>query len=98
MKDKEIIDQLYAALHGLHIACETGPPDIYEWYSSGMFAPAAREKALKAIHAARTHAVTITPPAEAIATLKAEAIAEARQEAWAAGYHYADKFDTPKKP
>jgi flagellar biosynthesis/type III secretory pathway protein FliH len=150
--DRQIIDQLHRALDSLHLACETSPPDIYEWYSAGIFGPEAREKALEALKAARDridaeqqgnranetiewyskgmlhglarkspiaearregyesgfedgggsspHETIAALEADAAAALKAAAAAEseARQEAWAAGYHYANKFNTPKKP
>jgi flagellar biosynthesis/type III secretory pathway protein FliH len=78
--DRQIIDQLHKALRDLHIVCETGPPDIYEWYSAGMFAPAAREKALEALKSSYDHS-DAEPPAEEAN----ETIAEARAEGYACG-------------
>jgi flagellar biosynthesis/type III secretory pathway protein FliH len=141
--DRQIIDQLHRALDSLHIACETSPPRVSEWYSTGMFSRTARERALEALKAARDHHRDAKPPAEesnetiealkadaetlaearregyesgfedgggsspheTIAALEADAAwpwtrsaaeANARQKAWAAGYHYANKLNTPK--
>jgi hypothetical protein len=97
--DRQIIDQLHRALDSLHIACETSPPRVSEWYSAGIFGTEARERALEALKAARDHSDAKPPAEEANETIEAlKADAETIDEIWESGYRYANKFNTPKKP
>jgi hypothetical protein len=42
----EQLRRLYKTLDGLHIVCETSPPEIFSWYINDQFATEARDNAL----------------------------------------------------